>query len=58
MDNRCLATALLVKEVDDLFDSFNVAARYPNHGRLLHFLLTSSIRQWNTGEVQLITKQP
>jgi hypothetical protein len=43
MDKGCLVTALFV-EVDDLFHSFIGVARYPVHGRLLHCLLTSTIR--------------
>jgi len=44
MDNRCLATALFVKEVNDLYDSFIVVACYPDHGRLFHCLLTNTVR--------------
>jgi hypothetical protein len=44
MDNRYLATAYFDKEFDDFFDSFLCIARYPDHGRLLHCLLTSTIR--------------
>jgi hypothetical protein len=45
MDNRCLATALFVKDVSDLFDGLIGVARYPDHGRLLRWLLTSTIRR-------------
>jgi len=44
VDNRCLATALFVKDVGELLDSFSGVARYHNHGRLLHCLLTSTVR--------------
>jgi hypothetical protein len=44
MDNRRLATALFVSEFDDLFDSFIGVAHYPDHGRLLHCLLTNTIK--------------
>jgi hypothetical protein len=40
----CLATALFVKEVEDLFHSFIGVAGYPDHGKLLHCLLTCTIR--------------
>jgi len=43
MDNKCHVTALFAKEVDDLLHSFIGVARYPDHGRLLHCLLTSTI---------------
>ena len=42
--NRCLTTAFFVKEVDDLFDSVIVVARYPDNGRFLHCLLSSTIK--------------
>jgi len=44
MDNRCLATALFIKDVVDLFDSFIGVARSPDHGSLLHCFLTSTIK--------------
>jgi hypothetical protein len=44
MDNKCLATGLFIKDVDDLFDSFIGIASYPDHGRLSHCLLTSTIK--------------
>jgi hypothetical protein len=44
MGNRCLTTALFIKDVDDIFDSCIDIARYPDHGRLLHCLLTSTIK--------------
>jgi len=42
MDNKCLATATFVKEVDDLFNSFNGVTRFPDHGKLLRCRLTST----------------
>jgi hypothetical protein len=44
MDNRYLTTALFAQEVVDLFDSFIGVAHYPEHVRLLHCLLTSTIK--------------
>jgi len=45
MGNRCVTTASFAKEVDDLFNSFISVARYPDNGRLLHCLLTSTIKR-------------
>jgi hypothetical protein len=44
MDNKCLAVALFVKKINDPFDILIVVAQNPDHGRLLHCLLTSTIR--------------
>jgi hypothetical protein len=41
-------------EGDDLSDSFIVVARSPYHGAHLQCLLSNTIRQMNTGEMQLI----
>jgi hypothetical protein len=35
---------VFVNEVDDLFDSFSGVTRYPDHGKLLHCHLTSTIK--------------
>jgi hypothetical protein len=58
MHNRCLTTTFFVKEVNDLFDSFIGVARNPDHGRLLHCLLTSIIRHmeyWRSGVYKVTT---
>jgi len=51
MNNKCLATATFVKEVDDLLDSFNGVTRSPDHGKLLRCCLTSTskhIEYWKS----------
>jgi hypothetical protein len=42
IDNKCLATATFLKEVDDLFDRFIGVTRFPDHGKLLRCHLTST----------------
>jgi hypothetical protein len=44
MGSKCLVTATFVKEVYDLFDSFIGVTRSPDHGKLLHCRLTSTIK--------------
>ena len=40
--NKCLATAMFVKDFDDLFDSFIGVTHFPDHGKLLRCHLTST----------------
>ena len=52
MDNKCFATATFIKEVDDLFDIFSGVTRFPDHGKLLRYRLTSTskhIEYWRSG---------
>jgi len=49
MDNKCLATATFVKEVDDLFDSFDGVTCSPDHGKLLRRHLTSTSKHMEYG---------
>jgi len=44
MDNRCLATATFVKEVNDLFDIFSGVTRSPDHRKRLRCLISTSKR--------------
>jgi hypothetical protein len=44
MDNRCPATAMFVKEVDDLFYSFSAVTRSPDHRKLLRCHLASTTK--------------
>ena len=52
MDNKCLATATFVEEVDDIFDSFIGVTLSPDLESACVVILP--VRTWNTGEMQLI----
>jgi hypothetical protein len=45
MDNRYLTVALFAQEIEDISDSFIGVAHFLDHGRLLHSLLTRTIKR-------------